>query len=397
MSRRDPVLVGLLSHYFEDDNLGCVALSVSNMILLDQAAEELGVSLEYRILVNEKHPHVDLSFTSNSVEYQVYSSSKQSAMHPLRLLRTSIFDDCDFVMNINAGDGFTDLYGFPRMISESYMSWLTLHKGVPLVIAPQTIGPFKRTISKAIAKSILRRSARVFSRDEQSTALSVELGVNGTLDEVIDVAFALPFERPIPTPGGPTRVGLNVSGLLYRGGYDGANYFNLAFDYRDFIGHLVSRLIEEGSEVHLISHVVAKPGSIEDDFSACEEVHRQFPTTVLAPRFEDAIAVKSYISGMDFFTGARMHSTIAAISSGVAVAPIGYSKKLPGLYDTLGYPYYIDARESQWTSELAIDQIVEWLRDVALLQNAVSDAEGVYTPRLAKYRSTLKSIISDTV
>ena len=41
---------------------------------------------------------------------------------------------------------------------------------------------------------------------------------------------------------------------------------------------------------------------------------------------------------MDFFTGARMHACIAAISSGVPVYPMAYSRKFNGLFgETLGY------------------------------------------------------------
>jgi len=55
------------------------------------------------------------------------------------------------------------------------------------------------------------------------------------------------------------------------------------------------------------------------------------------------IEVKSFISGLDFFTGARMHSCIAAYSSRVPVFPLAYSRKFNGLFgDTLGYNYLGD-------------------------------------------------------
>ena len=36
----------------------------------------------------------------------------------------------------------------------------------------------------------------------------------------------------------------------------------------------------------------------------------EFPCAVLAPDFKNPIEAKSYISNMDVFIGARMHSTI---------------------------------------------------------------------------------------
>lgn len=198
----------------------------------------------------------------------------------------------------------------------------------------------------------------------------------------------MPSNEPSVAP----RAGINVSGLLYRGGYDRKNYFGLSFDYREFIHSLVSRLSYEGAEVHLIAHVVAEPDSVEDDYTACEEVARHFPGTVLAPRFGSAIDVKSYIAGMDFFTGARMHSTIAAISSGVPVVPIGYSKKLPGLYDTLGYSYYLDAR-ADWSSDAATEQVMEWFTARAKLAEAVSGARNTFEPRLSAYKAQVSRLL----
>ena len=48
--------------------------------------------------------------------------------------------------------------------------------------------------------------------------------------------------------------------------------------------------------------------------------------------FKTAIQAKSYISNMDVFLGSRMHSTIGAISSGVATIPLSYAYKFEALY-----------------------------------------------------------------
>lgn len=396
MSQQNRVVVGLLSHYLEDVNLGCVALSIGNMRLMDQIAEECGLDLEYRLVVNEKHKEITPDFTDTPLEYRYFDSSKETLKHPLRYLRSTVYADCDLVVNINAGDGFTDLYGFPRLISESYMTLLAQRKGVTTVMSPQTIGPFSRGISKALAKRVMSRCATVYSRDGLSTALCHDMGLGDRSIEVIDVAFALPYQPADigPKPSTGLSVGVNVSGLLYRGGYDRQNYFGLAFDYKGFIDALVGRLLADGHSVHLVPHVTAAPDSIEDDHSACEEVARAHPGAICAPKFTDAIAVKSYIASLDLFTGARMHSTIAAFSSGVPVVPIGYSKKLNGLYDTLDYPYYIDARDTRWTAESAVQQILEWSENVDVLGARVASGAEIVEARLAKYRATLGEIMT---
>jgi colanic acid/amylovoran biosynthesis protein len=398
MSGQKRLVVGLLSHYLEDANLGCVALSVSNMALMDEVAKVQGIALEYRILLNENSTAVPPKYSTTPYEYRRFDSSKRTLRHPVRYLTSDVFDDCDLVVNINAGDGFTDLYSFGRMVSESYMMLLAQRKKVPTVMAPQTIGPFDKLPSKAIARRLMGRCVAVFSRDRLSTQLASSLTGGGNVVEVIDVAFALPHEKvalPVP-PGGGLQVGINVSGLLYRGGYNGDNYFNLAIEYKAFIHAVVAEVQALGHRVHLISHVLVESGSVEDDYSACEKVAELFPEAVVAPRFDDPIAVKNYIASLDFFTGARMHATIAAYSSGTPVVPIGYSKKLNGLYDTLHYPYYLDIRDSKWTVESAAHQVVAWLNDYRNLGAAAEAGREMFAGRIDKYRDELGSIMAMT-
>lgn len=387
------IQIGLLSHYFQDDNLGCVALSISNMLLLDQAARSRGITPHYRIIVNEKHPEIAPPGTESTWEYRYFDSSKRAARHPIRYIRNGAFDGCHVVFNLNAGDGFTDTYGRARLLSESYMSILAQRRGIPLVVAPQTIGPFEARISKMIARRVLAKSNQIFTRDVLSTDLCQSYGLGSKTEEVIDVAFALPF-RPINLVGDKVTVGVNVSGLLYRGGYDRKNYFNLSFDYKDFVHRLVAELVENEFHVHLIGHVLGDESSVEDDYSACETVAGLFPDSVVAPRFADPIEAKSYIASLDFFTGARMHSTIAAFSSGVPVVPIGYSRKLNGLYDTLGYQYYIDGK-STWTAEGAANQVVDWAKDRNKLRQGMAHGVAVYGSRLQLYREVLGGILEE--
>ena len=46
----------------------------------------------------------------------------------------------------------------------------------------------------------------------------------------------------------------------------------------------------------------------EDDYRVALRLADEFPGTTVAPRFADPSAAKSYISGLDFFCGSRMHA-----------------------------------------------------------------------------------------
>jgi polysaccharide pyruvyl transferase WcaK-like protein len=62
----------------------------------------------------------------------------------------------------------------------------------------------------------------------------------------------------------------------------------------------------------------------------------------------DEREVKWVISKLDWFCGTRMHSTIAALSSGVPTASVAYSDKTRGVFDTCGVgDQVIDPRSLQ--------------------------------------------------
>ena len=358
MNHDKVINVGLLSHYFTDNNLGCVALSICNIKLIDRAAEENGLKIHYIIYINEKQPEWKLDFTDT-------------------------IDGCDIVFNLCAGDGFTDIYGFGRVLSESYMSILARKKGTRVVLAPQTIGPFRKPHTRAIAKYAMKGCEQIFTRDEQSTDFCRELKYKKSLNEVIDVAFALPFEV-VEQAHDKINIGLNVSGLLYNGGYDYKNYFGLSFNYKEYVESLIERLLKENYNVHLISHVITKDGSIEDDFVICKQLSEKYPQVVLMPRSESPIEVKSYIAGMDVFIGARMHSTIGAFSAGIPVIPVAYSRKFNGLFNTLEYPYYIDAK-ADITKDAAVEKTLEWIEKRSDLSAKIKEGKKIYSKRLDNY------------
>src|SRR5690606_38493929 len=146
--------------------------------------------------------------------------------------------------------------------------------------------------------------------------------------------------------GGPVRVGLNVSGLLMAGGYDRGNMFGLRMDYPALVREIVGRFRAhpDGCELHLVAHVIPHGtdagealAGLEDDHRAARALAAEFPGVVVAPAFRTPSEAKSYIAGLDFFMGARMHSCIAAFSAGVPVVPMAYSRKFAGLFGSLGY------------------------------------------------------------
>src|SRR4030042_3190896 len=177
-------------------------------------------------------------------------------------------NEATWVVSIAGGDSFSDIYGFGRLLYVALPQLLALLLRKPLIQLPQTHGPFKKAIARWIARFLLLHSSRVFSRDRASLSVVEEL-TKGRTQRLAMFAFDMGFAAmPIP-PGEDvgfdpdeikkqgTLVGLNVSGLLYIGGYNGENMFGLKCDYRTTIQYLIKYFMNcENVQVLLVPHVL---------------------------------------------------------------------------------------------------------------------------------------------
>lgn len=271
----------------------------------------------------------------------------------------------DAVVDISGGDSFSDLYGMRRFKSVAVPKMIVLKAGVPLILLPQTYGPFSTAKCRRIAERIVRTSAMAWARDKHSfQALRDLLGpeFDGTRHRCgVDVAFSLAGNDPCDclSPQLYERlldpetavVGVNVSGLIWNDPERARDSFRLRADYQQVILELVSRLLRE-SDVHvfLVTHVIAPPGHFESDAGAAQDVVVELRERLgavaaehlhIVPPDFNASETKWIISHCDWFCGTRMHSTIAALSSGVPTAAIAYSDKTQGVFETCGQGRYV--------------------------------------------------------
>ena len=321
----------------KNGNRGCVALSVSTMYLVDKILSKKNIPHTFYLpqsgyaqqnihtikVGDETIKFVSLpDITPLDFKHRLKNLLKKDCVQT-----KDIYKNADFILDIGQGDSFADIYGKRRFdwIFSQYRLGMKYHK--PYCILPQTIGPFK--------DSKIREQA------------NKELLPEKEVTEIIDVAFFMPFKRKTFDKS-HVHVGLNISALLWYGGYTRDNQFGLKTDYQSLVRDIIKYfLAQDGITLHLIPHVVGADRGVENDyavsFDLCEEFNT--PNLVLSPLFLDPISAKNYIAGMDFFMGARMHSTIAAFSSGVPVMPMAYSRKFNGLFaDTLQYPYVADMK-----------------------------------------------------
>jgi polysaccharide pyruvyl transferase WcaK-like protein len=386
---RKTLTIGLLWHSLSSDNLGVGALTESQIAICQAAAARADVDLKFVIFGTQGR--LNYGPKNGLVKFGSRISIKQMLTGRSPFLKE--LDECDLVLDIGEGDSFTDIYGIPRFIFMIASKVAVLAKGKTLVLSPQTIGPFDRWYTRKIAAAVMKRCARVFARDGLSGEYLRRCGVLNNTDEVVDVAFRLPFTPAAKATNGKVRIGLNVSGLLFSGGYTGANQFGLTLDYPALTRQLLTTwTADPNNEVWLISHVVPDHLPRDDDRIAVEQLLKEFPAAKRAPDFSSPSEAKSFISGMDFVTGARMHACIAAFSSRVPVVPLAYSRKFNGLFSSLNYTWVADGKAM--STHEALKLILNGCENRALLKENIILGNLKAEKHLNRYENHLIKILS---
>jgi polysaccharide pyruvyl transferase WcaK-like protein len=385
----EPLRVGLLWHSVKSGNLGVGALTVGNLAIARQAAERAGVDLRFTVIgsADQAPAYVrDADVTSFDV-------TGRSMVAPSGVWRVLREQDC--VLDIGGGDSFTEIYGPKRF----FYLWTTKAKAllgrVPLVLSPQTIGPFSKEPYLALARTVMTGARAVYARDRLSLDALRKIAPDAKGELSVDVAFALPYEDRSRLRSGPRlRVGINVSGLMFNEAEAGTNRFGLSVNYAVLIRRLLKALSERADvEVNLIVHVRSYADPHDDDGPVADRLAGEFPGVVRVPDFEGPSEAKSFISGLDFLTAGRMHACIAAYSSGTPVVPVAYSRKFVGLFGLLDYPWLVPVKGVDEAGALAY--VLDALERRDELSAEIRKGLGKVDGLLEVYRSGLVALFQD--
>jgi polysaccharide pyruvyl transferase WcaK-like protein len=260
--------------------------------------------------------------------------------------------DADLAVSVAAGDSFSDIYGLTNFFYIVLPQILCLILRKRLILFPQTFGPFKSRISRAVARYILRRAEWVYSRDLNGLKTTQDLAGRQCSGPPARFSYDLgillhprpvrdsDFEALLLRMGTRTLVGLNVSGLLSASGGKFGTRAAFASDYDFLVKDLIRYLIRSmHASVLLVPHVFGS--GIESDSALCEKLFSE-----LSPEYPDCLGIvrgpcdqheiKYLIGSCDFFIGSRMHACIAAVSQGVPAVSLAYSDKFAGVMEAMG-------------------------------------------------------------
>lgn len=382
--------VGLLGFTFGHENMGCQALTCSFLEMLRRnfPSEKITV-VDFHAentmgIVPELFP--EMQFERVRIKLKDFSFSY---LHEIK--------KCDVIFDETFGDGFSDIYFTKNVYKSTLIKYVISKTKVPFILTPQTYGPFQHKSLEKLAGYAIKHATVVYARDEISGRYAEKIS-GRQVRVTTDLAFALPFYRDEAVKH-RLRLGINVSGLLWQGGFTGGNQFGLLTDYRAYCKKLIEYGMSQGYEIHMIPHVTL-PADVnrkvpDGDYPVCKELVEEYRDVVLAPCFRSPYEAKNYIAGMDYFIGARMHATIGALSSGVRTIAFAYSRKFRGLYDDLGYPYYVDGTKLE-TKE-AVARTIDFLQRSGEMEEAQAKAVGRVSDENAKFEQELVSILKTRI
>ena len=258
-------------------NKGVAALAISTIRILNKVAKEQGVDIEICLYNHEFKQTLDAIdtpegvvhfqniFPTHLVTMGDYCSTLTSKW---KLYNLCEFLKCDYIFNIAAGDSFSDIYGVPNFCSQNEVNKLARLFKKKYTFLPQTYGPFYEEKVKRLAVNSLKAAEYILSRDKESTTYVMELLPNKKVEDLIDVAFFLPFKAIPLYCGDGVNVGINISQTLWSVPED--SKFSISKNYRGLMIDTIKNLLNKGYNVHILPHVVDADNNENNEYYLSE-------------------------------------------------------------------------------------------------------------------------------
>ena len=270
------------------------------------------------------------------------------------------------------GDNYSLDYGIPRIFVG--LDNLVLSRKKPMIIWGASIGPFSKIPEyEKYMINHLKKVNGIFARETATVEYLADKGVTENVFRVADPAFLMEAKEPkkekFDTEIPKEAIGINLSPLMSRYVTNG--------DLKKWV-ELAAKIVEKISRttkrpIFLIPHVNSPH---TNDYAFLRDVlvtlKKSKEKIDLVPSNLTAAELKWIIGKMNVFVGARTHSTIAALSSGVPTISLAYSIKAKGInQDIFGHSRYcLDAY--QLASATITERVGELIQDSENIKNQLN-------------------------
>jgi len=365
-------------------NRGCEAIVRTTVGFLREQLGEVEVLVPSSDVVNDKKhwpeaESIGVKFVPAYLPPMIMRFWRRLQRLPLPFLRRTgwpfpmpkwfkkILESVDCVLSVG-GDLYSLDYGIPSLIMA--MDRCAMDLGKPIILWGASVGPFEREPHfLPVIINHLGRMSFVVARESVTFEYLTSLGLGKRVILGADPAWALLPEPCDLTPfwpkdSGEGVLGINISPLLLRYRPAGEPDGKLLDEIAQFIWYVV---VERRLGVLLVPHVIPHNRSAPNNDAAFmaklftrREVRDLGEHVQLMDDRLKAPQTKYVISHCRFFIGARTHSTIAALSSGVPTISIAYSVKAKGINrDVFGNDRYV--LDAPYVSKESLIERLTWL------------------------------------
>jgi polysaccharide pyruvyl transferase WcaK-like protein len=230
-----------------------------------------------------------------------------------------------------SGDGVSMHYGGPWSPLEQLA--MASAAGLQVAINGGSIGPFDAGAPRKRAVEVLEKIGVICARETRTLRyLQDDLGLRN-VRLVADAAFLMKPRKPpnFALPSGAPLIGIGLSH-----GFPGYVKMPRA-DFVAGAARMIRTILDRTSaNIVLVPHVfIREPAT--DDFSMSQDASANVgmpDRCIMLPHRDFGAQELKYIVGqLDFFAGARTHTTIAGLSQGVPTMTFTYSVKSWGIFE----------------------------------------------------------------
>ena len=126
--------IGLFGLTFKSGNKGCSALAYSFLEILRKTINKDDEIIVFSYLQNEEV----VGYDEMNIKISPFS---MKGLKNIRTINRKI-KKCDIIFDFTEGDSFSDIYGIKRAVKVSLTKDMAIKNKVPLVLGPQTYGPY---------------------------------------------------------------------------------------------------------------------------------------------------------------------------------------------------------------------------------------------------------------
>lgn len=218
--------------------------------------------------------------------------------------------------------------------------------GIPVIKFAQAMGPFNDGLNRWLARTILGRCTRLFTRGERTHShIQSLLGGKGNYERADDVAFLFKPEYCLSTPSDQLNIDLKQLMDLANPGQVvvgvcpsivvAKRAAAAGWDYAQSIAKLMDELIARGYVVALYPNATRGEDmdkTHNNDLPLLNDIENKLaaPSAKHYVKFTgslNAAQIHRVINACDVHVLSRFHAMVAALSSGIPVLVIGWSHK----------------------------------------------------------------------